>query len=204
MKERYSVAFKWAQEFTQHWEEALQSKEDDTLPCKDVSDAYLGLAYDWLRKIAAEDCLKQDINEAEIMEIMHTEYWKPLACERLPLPLAVFLYDSSVHIGVSASMQILQECCNVVGEAHLDEFKALTVNGVNGKDTIKLAKALKESNLDFYTARMCVRQRLQYYVQYIKKLPEIEGVKDASEHLAMWKNRCQALLEHLAMLERGM
>ncbi len=130
-------------------------------------------------------------------ELFHQHFWKPLRCDVLPLPLAVVLYDSAVNMGEPRAARLLQESCNVVGEAHLDVFTPLMVDGVVGRKTCALAKSLQEAGLDFYTARMCVRQRVQFYVKIVQKNPQ------RSVFLQGWKNRCQGLLEHLALLERG-
>ncbi len=212
MKQIMNQAFHQAHEFTVQWEDGLQSAGSVVLhPQKHMPDAHLGLSRAWLIKILNDTHASRENNEenlwhmlepVEVMQLLHTHFWKKLACTALPLPLSIFLYDTAIHIGVSPAMRILQDCCNIVGEAHLDTFNPTQLDGINGKKTQALARALAECNLDFYTARMCVRQRVHFYAQYVKNTPQLQKSKQIDVHMAMWKQRCQALLEYLAMLER--
>ncbi len=198
MENHLSNAFLLAHEFTEEWEEVLQNG----LNAKKGNrfDAYLGISEAWLED--AHEEIGYALNRPQRIQLMHRTFWKKLCCESLPLPLAVFLYDSVVHMGIMPSMHILQNCCNIVGEAHLDVFKGLKVNYINDAETIALACNLNECNLAFYTARMCVRQRVNFYKDYIRKMPNFHGIPHLNKHLILWKERCQALLEHLAILER--
>ncbi len=91
----------------------------------------------------------------------------------------------------------MQEVLNVVGEAHLDEFDPIKVDGVCGPKTISLSIALSEFGLDFYAARMAVRQRINFYISLSRQNENLSVFLDG------WKNRCNALLEHLSVLERN-
>ncbi len=145
--------------------------------------------------IDAEDiraCTKE-----QAAKLMHDNFWKPLHCESLPLALAVVLYDSAVNMGQGRATRILQEVLNVVGEAHLDDFEDIKVDGRCGPKTITLSSSLKDFGLDFYAARMAVRQRINFYISLSRQNESL------SVFLQGWKNRCQALLEHLSMLERN-
>ncbi len=196
MRKNLSSAFLLAHEFTEEWEEVLQVCSTT----KQAKDDYLGLSQAWLWQAQEEagcPLMRQDL-----MRIMYIKFWVPLCCEKLPLPLGVFLYDSVVHMGIAPSMHILQQCCNIVGEAHLDTFTPVKINCINNKQSIRLAANLAECNLDFYTARMCVRHRLNYYKEFTKEMKHFKGMNSAQVHLEHWKARCAALLEHLALLER--
>lgn len=129
-------------------------------------------------------------------ELMRRHFWTPLGCDALPAPLGVTLYDCAVNTGPAQAIKILQQCCNTVGEAHLDVFTPLNVDGRCGPLTRHMARALGEAGLDFYTARLCVRQRRDFYVRLCRQKTNL------APFLQGWKNRCASLLEHLASMER--
>ncbi len=136
---------------------------------------------------ALQQCLKEHVKKI---------YWQDLTCAKLPPALAIVLYDSAVHLGSEAAVRLLQQSCNVVGDAHLDIFSPIQEDGLMRPNLMRLAADLKEHNLDFYTARLFVRQRVRYYAQYIQK----RALQETG--LSIWKERCQALLEQLALMER--
>ncbi len=134
--------------------------------------------------------------KAQAAKLMCEKFWKPVQADSLPLALGMVLYDGAVNMGIYRSVSILQEVCNVVGEAHLDEFHPIKVDGICGPKTITQCVALSECGLEFYAARMAVRQRINFYVSLCRNNEKFNAF------LSGWKNRCQDLLEHLAMLER--
>ncbi len=145
--------------------------------------------------IDAEDiraCTKE-----QAAKLMRENFWDPLGCDNLPLSLGVVLYDSAVNMGPGRAVRIFQEVLNVIGEAHLDEFEAIKVDGRCGPKTISLSVSLQEFGLDFYAARMAVRQRINFYISLCRSNDSLNAF------LQGWKNRCQALLEHLSVLERN-
>ncbi len=189
-----SQAFIEAHAFTTHWEEKFFRQSASIK--HDVSRH-------WLQELKAH-YLRHDEEHYEatplsntlLTECMQKYFWTPLRCQKLPLPLGLTLYDSAVHMGVPCAVKLLQECCNIVGEAHLDVFAPLKMDGIVGKKTLGLCADLAECNLDFYTARMFIRRRAQKYSTWAHKNTPL------AELLPLWKARCQALLEHVALLER--
>ncbi len=220
-------AFTWAHEFTVAWEGGLSEHPQDA-----GGITHYGVSYAWLQQLeekhrqeaeklaaTADGCNAWDahdmaspydfnsdgiVNKEDIRActandakaLFYTHFWQALHCAKLPLALAVVLYDSAVNMGGPRAVRLLQEACNVVGEAHLDEFTSLKEDGICGAKTWALAKALQEHGLDFYTARLCVRRRVHFYGKIVQKNPK------NAVFLQGWKNRCQALLEHLALMER--
>ncbi len=130
---------------------------------------------------------------------LHSTLWQPLQCHKLPISLANVLYDSAVCIGAYEAVRLLQQCANIVGDAHLDVFFAIPIDGICGKKTIELCRELQIYNLDFYTARMFVRQRMQFMRKYASNT---HSAQNGQNYESQWKKRCQKLLEHLALLER--
>ncbi len=144
--------------------------------------------------VAEEDVLACTCEQAQALFKQY--FWQALHCQKLPAALALVLYDSAVNMGAPWAVRLLQESCNVVGDAHLDEFTPVQENGLMGQKTLALAKSLQAHGLGFYTARLFVRQRMRFYTKIAQKN------KSLAEFLPSWKKRCQALLEHLALWER--
>lgn len=138
----------------------------------------------------------RECTKVQAAELMRRHFWLPLGCEALPAALGTTLYDCAVNTGPAQAVKILQQCCNTVGEAQLDVFTPLNVDGRCGPLTRALAQALGEAGLDFYTARLCVRQRRDFYVRLCRQKSHL------APFLKGWKNRCESLLEHLASMER--
>lgn len=220
------MSFEQAHQFTARWEGGLTDH-----PADPGGITNHGVSLRWLQQLnaqAAEECRRAsrtcdggnspdcthsnpyDFNgdgtvdsddiractKVQAAELMRRHFWQPLRCGELPTALGVVLYDGAVNTGPAQSVKMLQQCCNTVGEAHLDEFTALAVDGRCGPRTLDMARALDEAGLDFYTARLCVRQRRDFYVRLCRQKPNFQPF------LKGWKNRCEALLQHLAVLER--
>ncbi len=130
-----------------------------------------------------------------VKNFLQEHIWQELSCAKLPPPLAAVLYDASVHMGKREALRLVQEACNVVGDAHLDEFTPVAEKGIFHDNLIQLTKNLHEHGLAFYTARLCVRQRQRWYLHFSQK-------NSTEKDLPHYKARCQALLEFLALLER--
>ncbi len=218
-------AFHTAHAFTAQWEGGLSNHENDA-----GGLTHYGVSHAWLEQLEEANRLELQkimqsddgcntsqhnlspydfngdgqVSEEDVkactreqaQELFKKHFWQALQCAKLPTALGMVLYDSAVNMGAPRAVRLLQESCNVVGEAHLDEFTPLKEDGVVGKKTLSMAKALHNHGLDFYTARLCVRQRIRFYTKLAQKNDSL------AVFLQGWKNRCQALLEHLALAER--
>ncbi len=187
----YGVSLRWLKQLEA---EVKQDLEKQIATC-DGSNAWDN-PYDYNDDGLVDEKDIKACTKKQAAKLMHDNFWKNLHCESLPLSLALVLYDAAVNMGESRATRILQEVCNVVGEAHLDVFEALKVDGICGPKTITLCATLGEFGLDFYAARMVVRQRINFYVNLSRNNQNFAVFLDG------WKNRCQSLLEHLAMFER--
>ncbi len=127
--------------------------------------------------------------------LLNKAQWSRLGCDGLPAALAVVFYDSAACLGTDKAMRLLQKVMNIVGEAHLDIYIPVPIDGLCTFETLALCRALQKVNLDFYAARMAVRHRAKMYACRCH-------VRMAQETTEDWKVRCQGLLEYLARLER--
>ncbi len=145
-----------------------------------------------------ENCMQDMENciDEHVAFLLHKRLWQPMQCEKMPLPLSIVFYDTATDITIAQASTLLQKSCNIVGEAHLDVFTPLVEDATCSAKTIAMCKALQECNLDFYTARLMVRQRILFYTKREHK------TANTTILLKERKQRCAALLQYLAELER--
>ena len=138
----------------------------------------------------------RNYQDHKIKDFLYDNIWKKLHCKSLPLALSLVFYDTAVHMGINHALVLLESSCNIVGEAHLDDFSPLSLKDNINKAAIKLSKNLQTYHLDFYTARLFLRQRKQLYLKLIKQKQDCKSLADNCE------KRHLALLEYLAEFER--
>lgn len=129
--------------------------------------------------------------------LFRRHFWAPLACQSLPLPLAVSLYDAAVNLGPARAVRQLQRALNQLGESELEHFSPIAEDGLMGPKTLELAKALEEVDLDYAAARQSLRQRETFYRELAARRPSMKVF------LQGWRNRVAALGGYLGELERG-
>lgn len=218
--------FKFAQQFTAQWEGGLVDH-----PADPGGITNHGVSLRWLRELAQEECRKQartcdgsnafgaqhshslsgidfdrdgdvdadDIRactKAQAAQLFKKHFWDATRCGKLPLALAVVLYDGAVNMGAPRAVRQLQQAMNQVAETHLDHHVPIAEDAINGAKTQEMAAALAESTLEFYTARQAVRLREKFYRELVQRRADLKPF------LKGWQNRCTALLNYLAQLER--
>lgn len=134
--------------------------------------------------------------KAEAARLFKKHFWDALHCQSLPAPLAMVVYDSAVNMGAPRAITLLQQSCNTVGEALLDNFSPIAEDGCLGTRTRELAQALGEADLAAYTARHCIRLREKFYQRLASSRPSMKVF------LQGWLKRSRALLHHIAQKER--
>ncbi|MBQ4566788.1 MAG: hypothetical protein IJA79_01515 [Desulfovibrio sp.] len=130
-------------------------------------------------------------------KLFRQHFWEKLSCGRLPLPLAVSLYDGAVNMGGPRAVRQLQRAMNLTGEAELDDYSPIAEDGQMGPRTRELAEALAEARLDYYAARQSLRLREHFYRDLAARRPSMKAF------LPGWRNRLRGLADYLAQLERG-
>lgn len=218
--------FKVAQQFTAQWEGGLVDH-----PADPGGITNHGVSLRWLRELAQEECRKQsrtcdgsnafdrkhshsmsgldfdndgdvdadDIRactKAQAATLFKKHFWDATKCGKLPLALAIVLYDGAVNMGAPRAVRQLQQALNLVADTHLDEPVSIAEDAINGVKTQDMAAALAESSLDFYTARQAVRLREKFYRELVQRRADLKPF------LKGWQNRCAALLNYVAQLER--
>lgn len=218
--------FKFAQQFTAQWEGGLVDH-----PADPGGITHHGVSLRWLRELAQEECRKQarscdgsnafdrkhshslpgidfdrdgdvdadDIRactKAQAAQLFKKHFWDATKCGKLPLALAVVLYDGAVNMGAPRAVRQLQQAMNMVAETQLDHHVPIAEDAINGVKTQDMAAALSESSLEFYTARQAVRLREKFYRELVQRRTDLKPF------LKGWQNRCTALLNYLAQLER--
>lgn len=218
--------FTRAQHFTAQWEGGLSDH-----PADPGGITNHGVSLRWLRELAQQECRKLartcdgsnahdhnnaqgqssfdfdgdgDIDagdiractKAQAAQLFKKHFWDVTKCAKLPVALAVVLYDGAVNMGAPRAVRQLQQALNTVAEAHLDHFVPIAEDAINGPKTQDMAEAIAACDMDFYTARHLIRLREKFY----RELAQRRG--DLKPFLKGWQNRCAALVNYLAQLER--
>lgn len=191
------ISLRWVTDLARQAKERClrDARQCDTCPRRTGPDCdYFSLDLDNDGDIDADDiraCTKE-----QAARLFRRHFWEALGCDRLPLPLAVTLYDGAVNMGASRAVKQLQEAMNATGETQLDHYSPIAEDGIMGPDTRELANALADVHLDWYAARSSLRLRDAFYRRLAASRPSMKVF------LTGWRNRVKALHQHLADLER--
>lgn len=120
----------------------------------------------------------RELTKDQAMRLFHDEFWKPLRCDELPMPVALCLYDMAVNHGGFGAVRICQKACNDAGYG-------LAVDGIIGPKTIKALCGM--SRVAGLTTIAAERQR--YYDDIVRRKPSQE------DFINGWTNRCNAMLD---------
>lgn len=171
------------------------ARQCDTCPRRTGPDCdYFSLDLDNDGDIDADDI--RACTRAQAARLFRRHFWDALDCGRLPLPLAVTLYDGAVNMGPGRAVKQLQEALNATGESQLDQYSPIAEDGIMGPETRELARALADVHLEWYAARSSLRLRDAFYRRLAAGRPAMKVF------LQGWRNRVKALGQHLADLER--
>lgn len=194
---KYGVSLRWLRELAQE-ECRKQARTCDGSNAHDKSGQHTcgqsSFDFDADGDIDADDI--RACTKAQAAQLFKKHFWDTTRCAKLPLALAVVQYDGAVNMGPARAVRQLQQAMNLVAEAHLDHFVPIAEDGINGLKTQDMAEALAACNLDFYTARQTVRLREKFYRDLVQRR------SDLKPFLKGWQNRCTALVNYLAQLER--
>lgn len=194
----HGVSFRWVQDLAREArEECLRlgrSCDGCVRPAAGDCD-WQALDLDMDGDVDADDIRACTKVQAAVLFRRH--FWDKLACQRLPLPLAVCLYDGAVNMGPARAVRQLQQAMNQVGEAELGTWTPIAEDGLMGPRTRELAQALEEFDLAFRAARQALRRREAFYRELAARRPSMKAF------LQGWRNRVAALADYLAGLERG-
>ena len=89
----------------------------------------------------------KNLTKDQAKQVYYTDYWLKLKCDKMPLPVALMVFDSGVNQGLTAAAKILQRALGV------------TDDGVIGNVTVGKIMNTKPSEL---LPELCAR-RCHYY-----------------------------------------
>lgn len=202
---KYGVSLRWLRELAQEechklartcdgsnaYDHSAKNCRGQSSPnCRGQSS----LDFDGDGDIDADDIRACTFVQAE--QLFKKHFWDATKCANLPSALAVVLYDGAVNMGAPRAVRQLQQALNTVAEAHLDHFVPIAEDAINGPKTQDMADALAACDMDFYTARHLVRLREKFYRELVQRRGDLKPF------LKGWQNRCTALVNYLAQLER--
>lgn len=130
----YSIKFKTALNHVLVSEGVIKGKKGNVDHPDDeggrTGGGILQTEYDrWLKKHGKAPTDVWDMPEAHRSAIYHENYWEPMKCEAMPLPIAYMTFDSAVLHGVNFTPKAAQEAIGV------------RADGIIGKVTLAAAKA---------------------------------------------------------------
>lgn len=70
----------------------------------------------------------KNLTEAQVCEIYRRDYWLKNNCYKMPYPVALIVFDSSVNQGVTTAARMLQKCLD------------LEIDGIIGARTLEACK----------------------------------------------------------------
>jgi len=117
------------------------------------------------------------LTREEAALIYWEHYWQPAACEALPTPVAIALFDGVVQHGVGLGVRLLQETLPV------------RVDGINGPRTQAAARAADPREL---VARY-LTLRIRFYCRLARR--------DGELYLGGWTRRMLDLLHYTVTLD---
>ena len=195
---KYGVSMRWVQDLAREArEECLRLRRscDGCVRPAAGDCAWQALDLDMDGDVDADDV--RACTRAQAAALFRRHFWDRLACGRLPLPLAVTLYDGAVNMGPARAVRQLQSAMNLVGEAELEHWNPIAEDGLMGPKTRELAEALNGVDLAFRAARQSLRRREAFYRDLAVRRPSMKVF------LQGWRNRVADLAAYLGELERG-
>ena len=89
----------------------------------------------------------RNLSQADAVAIYHRDYWLPLRCHELPVPVGEVIFDIGVNNGKSRAAEWLQEAVGVEQDGFIGP---VTLRAANDSDAQALAKKLLSRRNTFY------------------------------------------------------
>lgn len=122
-----------------------------------------GIAQRWHPDIDVEN-----LTRADAVDLLWSDYWRPLFCERMPWPLSAAMFDHGVHSGPGAAAKSLQRALRV------------TADGIVGRRTLAaLASHVAPPR----------GQHILLLGQFRRRIAELKAEPHAPKYLAGWMYR---------------
>ena len=142
----HGVSLRWVQDLARQAREDCQRQARSCDGCNAMRTSkcgYYSLDMDMDGDVDADDI--RACTKAQAAALFKKHFWNKLACNGLPLPLAVTLYDGAVNMGPARAVRQMQRAMNTVGESELDRYAPIAEDGIMGPRTAQLAEALEQS-----------------------------------------------------------
>lgn len=191
----HGVSLRWVQDLARQAREDCQRQARSCDGCNAMRTSKCGYySLDMDGDVDADDI--RACTKAQAAALFKKHFWNKLACNGLPLPLAVTLYDGAVNMGPARAVRQMQRAMNTVGESELDRYAPIAEDGIMGPRTAQLAEALEQSGQQWYAARQILRLRDAFYRDLAARHPSMQVFLNG------WRNRVKALGQYLGELER--
>ncbi len=91
----------------------------------------------------------KDLTHAQALTVYQEEYWLPIGGDKLPVSVAVAVFDFGVNSGVSRAVKALQRACGVAQDGVIGPF---TLSKANSLGAHSLAAAICDIRIEFLKA----------------------------------------------------
>lgn len=107
----------------------------------------------------------KELTKSKAAELYRVDFWDKCSCDKLPLPLAIILFDQAVNTGVRTAARSLQR------------HTGAKVDGVIGKQTIARAIAKFRQNPTWFVASYMSRRAKYYHKITIENITFTKFIK---------------------------
>lgn len=66
----------------------------------------------------------------EVADIYRRQYWEPLRCDELPLPIALLTFDGGVNCGIGMGARFLQRALGIKDDGHIGQVTLAKANEI--------------------------------------------------------------------------
>ena len=87
------------------------------------------------------------LNEKQAKDIYYNDYWLKCKCHKLPGPIAIFLFDTSINIGQTKAIKILQKASNVKRDGIIGP---ITLASIKSRGNMQIIKKMAMLRIMFY------------------------------------------------------
>ena len=177
MKDRGTDNFDYALLFTLKWEGGYVDDPDDPGGKTKYGVTERTFEYAKMKGIVNKESVK-DIEKEDVEAIYKSLYWERLGCDRMPLWVAVLVFDTGVNQGLHWSGLHLQRALNDLKEHHKKApVFALKEDGIIGPKTLIAVNAMTLDSLEevksLFIRLYCVNRDLRY-VELVFKNKRLE------------------------------
>lgn len=127
----------------------------------------------YLKEHGRPDAAVHDILDADVASIYRHGYWDACACDRLPYPLSIAVFDGAVNSGPSQSAKWLQRALNVPVDGAIGPRTLASAAACDPRPTTRDVLLQREV---FYRSLATRAGQGQFLAGWLHRLADLRGV----------------------------